>query len=53
MSSFVGKCLHMTVVQRVRKAGFRAIFAAVTVVTGVQSRDAFSGVFYTYLAMAG
>lgn len=48
MSSFAGKCLHMIMVQGVRKTGFRAIFAAVTVVTVVQSRDAFSRVFYVY-----
>lgn len=44
VSSFVGKCLHMTRVQGVRKPDFRASFAAVTVMTGVQSRDTFSQV---------
>lgn len=39
---------HTIVVQGVRKTGFRAIFVAVTLVTGVQSRDAFSWVFCIY-----
>lgn len=49
VSYFVGKCLHMIMVQGVIKADFRAIFAAVTVVTGWEQRYFQLGILYIWL----
>lgn len=48
MCSFAGKSLHMIIAQGVRKPDFEAIFAAITIVTGVQSRDTFSQVMHIF-----